>query len=298
MRLLAESSGRPLEADGNVGPREMAVTAAQVAGQNPAYGRPIRPLLRAALARVGPCARRAARGARRARSRLPARVRRVVTNRRPARPQPTVRDPSAARTRRVATSPRRAGGAVLRRHGPPVRRRARRARSRLPAQVRRAVTNRRPAGPQPTVRDHSAARPDALRPAHDGQEARCRAVTGLPSGGARGHDSPPRSAEWSPTVGWRGRSRRFVTSRRHAPDALRPAHDGQEARCQPAPRLLSVVARDYSPDSAVRTRIASLSGHSTTSSGAARRMVCRSELLSATPEAVDTPPCSSEAPKP
>jgi hypothetical protein len=26
-KLLAESSGRPLEADGNVGPREMAVTA-------------------------------------------------------------------------------------------------------------------------------------------------------------------------------------------------------------------------------------------------------------------------------
>jgi len=155
LRLLAESSGRPLEADGNVGPREMAVTAAQAAGQNPAYGRPIRPLLRAALARVGPCARRA----RRARSRLPAQVRRVVTNRRPAGPQPTVRDLSAARTRRVATSPRRTGGAVLRRHGPPVRRRRRRTRSRLPAQVRRAVTNCRPAGPQPTVRDLSAARP-------------------------------------------------------------------------------------------------------------------------------------------
>jgi hypothetical protein len=127
---------------------------------------------------------------------------------------------------------------VRRHHGPPVRRRAR---SRLPAQVRRAVSNRRPARPQPTVRDLSAARTR-------------RVATSPRTDGRRG-------------ASWHRASR---------PDA----------------------ARDYSPDSAVRTRIASLSGHSTTSSGAARRMVCRSELFSATPEAVDTPPCSSEAPKP
>ena len=141
----------------------MAVTAAQAAGQNPAYGRPIRPF-------SVPCWPARARRARRARSRLPAQVRRVVTNRRPAPPQPTVRDQSAPRERRVATSRR------------------------------------------------------------NGLEARRGAATGLPSVGARGHDSPLRFAAWSPTVGRHRRSRHFVTSRRNASDALRPAHDGPEAR--------------------------------------------------------------------
>jgi len=289
LRLLAESSGRPLEADGNVGPREMAVTAVQAAGQNPAYGRPIRP------------------------SSLP-------------RGRASV------------------GAGDARGHDSPLRFAERSPTVGRQGRSRRTVTARRHA-------------PDALRPAHDGREARCGAATGLPSGGTHGHDSPLRLAERSPTVGRQGRSRRTVTARRHAPDALRPAHERtggavrrrhgppgwrrarsrlpaqfcrvvtnrRLARPQPTVRDRSTartrrvatsprtdrrrgaswhhasatdIARVYSPDSAVRTRIASLSGHSTTSSGAARRIVCRSELLSATPEAVDTPPCSSEAPKP
>ncbi len=254
----------------------MAVTAVQAAGQNPAYGRPIRP----------------------------------------------------------SSVPRRSAAVGARGHDSPLRFAERSPTVGRHDRSRQFVAARRHAR-------------DALRPAHDGQEARCRAATGLPSGGARGHDSPLRFAEWSPTVVRHGRSRQFLTARRHAPDALRPAHERtggavrrrhgppvrrrarsrlpaqvrravtnwRPARPQPTDRDRSAartrrvapshertgatdVARVYSPDSAVRTRIASLSGHSTTSSGAARRMVCRSELLRATPEAVDTPPCSSEAPKP
>jgi len=221
LRLLAESSGRPLEADGNVGPREMAVTAAQAAGQNPAYGRPIRPF-------SVPCWPARARRARRARSRLPAQVRRVVTNRRPAPPQPTVRDQSAPRERRVATSRRngleaRRGAATglpsvgARGHDSPLRFAAWSPTVGRHRRSRHFVTSRRNAS-------------DALRPAHDGPEARRGATTSLPPGGTGGHDSPLRFAAWSPTVGRHRRSRHFLTDRRNASDALRPAHDGPEAR--------------------------------------------------------------------
>ena len=54
----------------------------------------------------------------------------------------------------------------------------------------------------------------------------------------------------------------------------------------------------HSPDSAVRTRIALLSGHRSTSSGAAARIASMSFSLNLTPLAVEVPPRSSEAPAP
>ena len=57
-------------------------------------------------------------------------------------------------------------------------------------------------------------------------------------------------------------------------------------------------ARGYNPDSPVRTRIALLSGQSSTSSGAAARIAAMSNSLSSRPLASDTPPRSSDAPWP
>ena len=54
----------------------------------------------------------------------------------------------------------------------------------------------------------------------------------------------------------------------------------------------------YRPDSAVRTRIAFDSGHSSTSSGAAARTTPRSVAVRATPLATETPPRRCEAPMP
>jgi hypothetical protein len=70
--------------------------------------------------------------------------------------------------------------------------------------------------------------------------------------------------------------------------------------CRPIPSLsLSFTARTfYSPDSSFLTRIAPLSGQSTTSSGAEARMTCRSDSVSFTLLPIETPRTSSAAPTP
>lgn len=67
--------------------------------------------------------------------------------------------------------------------------------------------------------------------------------------------------------------------------------------CRPI-RLRSYRCTPQRPDSSLRMRMALLSGHSTTSSGAARRMTARSDSLSFTLLPIDTPRTSSAAPIP
>lgn len=66
--------------------------------------------------------------------------------------------------------------------------------------------------------------------------------------------------------------------------------EGHDATVWPTRSVPRIAGGPQRPDSAVRTSTALESGHSSTSSGAAARMVLRSVALRATPLALETPP--------
>ena len=77
-----------------------------------------------------------------------------------------------------------------------------------------------------------------------------------------------------------------------------PAHSRVRSYREPAVDRRRVRTADQMPDSAVRTRMAWLSGQSSTVSGSAARMIAISFSSSFTPLALETPPWSRDAPYP
>lgn len=78
-----------------------------------------------------------------------------------------------------------------------------------------------------------------------------------------------------------------------------PTHSGLDSSAAgPSPAASGAMEASYSPDSSVRMRMAPLSGQSTTSSAAARRISARSDSVSVTFKPIDTPRRSSAAPMP